>query len=59
MGLSWSGINEENHIVSGNWIALLIDDSLGAILSVPFVRTILFPIPICPRTDSSTNLQPV
>src|SRR6218665_2942009 len=36
MGLSGSGINEENHIVSGSWIALLIDDSIGTILSVPF-----------------------
>jgi len=36
MGLSGSGINEENHIVNGSWIASLIDDSIGAILSVPF-----------------------
>ena len=36
MGLSGSGINEENHIVSGSWIAWLIDDSIGTILSVPF-----------------------
>ena len=36
MGLSGSGINEENHIVNGSWIAWLIDDSIGAILSVPF-----------------------
>ena len=37
MGLSGSGINEENHIVNGSWIAwLIIDDSIGAILSVPF-----------------------
>ena len=36
MGLSGSGINEENHMVNGSWIALLIDDSIGAILSVPF-----------------------
>jgi len=34
MGLSGSGINEENHIVNGSWIAWLIDD---------FVRTILSP----------------
>jgi len=35
MGLSGSGINEENHniIVSGSWIAWLIDDSIGTILS--------------------------
>jgi len=33
MGLSGSGINEENHIVNGNWIALLINDSIGVILS--------------------------
>jgi len=37
MGLSGSGINEENDIVSGNRIAWLIDDSIGTILSVPFV----------------------
>ena len=36
MGLSGSWINEENHIVNGSWIAWLIDDSIGAILSVPF-----------------------
>ena len=36
MGLSGSGINEENHIVTGSWIARLIDDSIGTILSVPF-----------------------
>ena len=36
MGLSGSGINEENHFVNGSWIALLIDDSIDAILSVPF-----------------------
>ena len=36
MGLSGSGIYEENHIVSGSWIALLIDDSIGTILYVPF-----------------------
>ena len=36
MGLSGSRINEENHIVNGSWIAWLIDDSIGAILSVPF-----------------------
>ena len=36
MGLSGSGINEENHIVSGSWIAWLIDDSIGTILFVPF-----------------------
>ena len=40
MGLSESGINEENHIVNGNWIAWLIDDSIGAILSVG--------LPFCP-----------
>src|SRR6218665_312426 len=45
MGLSRSGINKENHIVNGSWIALLIDDSIGAILSVPFC-----PLPFCPRT---------
>ena len=36
MGLSGSGINEENYIVSGTWIAWLIDDSIGTIFSVPF-----------------------
>ena len=36
MGLSGSGINEENHNVNGSWIAWLIDDSIGAILPVPF-----------------------
>ena len=36
MGLSGSGINEKNHIVSGSWIAWLIDDSIGTILSVLF-----------------------
>src|SRR6218665_711877 len=36
MGLSGSGINEENHTVNGSWIALLIDDSIVAILPVPF-----------------------
>jgi len=36
MGLSGSGINEENNIVNGSWIARLIDDSIGDILSVPF-----------------------
>ena len=45
MGLSGSGINEENHIVNGSWIAWLIDDSIGAILSVPFC-----PLLFCPRT---------
>ena len=48
LGLSGSGINEENHIVSGSWIAELIDNSISTILSVPFcpyhfVRTILSP----------------
>ena len=33
MGLSGSGITEENHIVNGSWIAWSIDDSIGAILS--------------------------
>ena len=33
MGLSGSGINEENHIVNRSSIAWLIDDSIGAILS--------------------------
>ena len=43
MGLSGSGINEENHIVNGSWIAWLIDNSISAILSVGyyFVHTIL------------------
>jgi len=45
MGLSGKGINEENHIVSGSWIACLIDDSIGTILSVPFCSQ-----PFCPRT---------
>ena len=36
MGLSESGINEENHIVSGIWIAWLIDDSISTILFVSF-----------------------
>ena len=36
MGLSGSEIYEENHIVNGSWIAWLIDDSIGTILSVPF-----------------------
>ena len=36
MGLSGNGINEENYIVSGSWIAWLIDDYIGIILSVPF-----------------------
>ena len=36
MGLSGSGINEENYIVSGSWIAWLIDDSIGTILPIPF-----------------------
>jgi len=36
MGLGGSGISEENHIVSGSWIAWLIYDSIGTILSVPF-----------------------
>ena len=36
MGLSGSRINEENHIVSGSWIAGFIDDSIDIILSVPF-----------------------
>ena len=36
MSLSRSGINEENHIVSGSWIAWLSDDYIGTILSVPF-----------------------
>ena len=35
MGLSGSGINEENHIVRGGWISWLIDDSI--------LRTILSP----------------
>ena len=33
MGPIGSGINEENYIVSGSWIAWLIDDSIGTILS--------------------------
>jgi len=45
MGLSGSEINEENHIVNGSWIARLIDDSIGAILPVPFC-----PLPFCPRS---------
>ena len=36
MGLSGSGINEESHIVNDSWIAWLIGDSIGTILSVPF-----------------------
>ena len=36
MGLSGREMNEENHIVNGSWIAWLIDDSIGAILSVRF-----------------------
>src|SRR6218665_1387796 len=36
MGLSGSGINEETHIVSGSWIAGLVDDSIGTILSMLF-----------------------
>ena len=36
MVLSGSGINEENYIVNRSWIAGLIADSIGAILSVPF-----------------------
>ena len=36
MGLSGSGIKEENDIVSGSWIAGLIVDAIGTILSVPF-----------------------
>ena len=55
MGVSESGISEENHIVSRSWIAWLTDDSIGTILSVyHFVRTILSvpfcPIPFCYRT---------
>ena len=46
MGLSGSGINEEHCIVSGNWIAWLIDNSIGTILSVPFRS-----LPFCPRAD--------
>ena len=45
MGLSGSRINEENRIVNESWIAWLIDDSIGTILSVPFC-----PLPFCPRT---------
>jgi len=33
VGLSGSGINEKNHIVSGSWIVLLIHDSIQTILS--------------------------
>jgi len=33
MGLRGSVTNEENHIVSGSWIACLTDDSIGTILS--------------------------
>jgi len=53
MGLSGSGINAENHIVIGSWIAWLIDNSIGAILSVPFC-----PLPFCPRTKESLTLYP-
>ena len=45
MGLSGSGITEENHIVNGSWIAGLIDDSIGAILFVLF----------CPRTRQANR----
>ena len=50
MGLSGSGKNEENHIVNGSWIAGLIDDSIGAILSVIFFVRTICPLPFCPRT---------
>ena len=53
MGLSGSGINEENHIVNGSWIAWLIDDCIGAILSVPFC-----PLPFYPKTNGSCNHHP-
>ena len=43
MGLSESGINEENNFASGRWIASLIDDSIGTILSVPFCNLSFFP----------------
>ena len=43
MGLNGSGINEENHIVSGSWIARLIDDSVRKILSVPICSLPFFP----------------
>jgi len=33
MGLSGSRIIEKNNIVNGSWIAWLIDDSIGTILS--------------------------
>jgi len=42
MDLSGSEINEDNHIVSGSWIAWLIDDSISTILSVPFCPTTLW-----------------
>ena len=51
MGLSGSWVNEENHIVSGSWIALLIDDSISTILSVPFC-----PLPFCPRTPPTIRV---
>ena len=50
MGLSGSGIDEENHILSGSWIAWLIDDSIGIILSVPF-----YPPTFCLRTAKTTD----
>ena len=52
MGLSGIGINEENHIVNGSRIAWLIDDSIGAILSVPFCT-----LPFCPKTIRLTCLN--
>ena len=53
MGLSGSGVNEENYIVSESWIAWLIDDSIGTILSVPFC-----PLPFCPGT-AQTNEEKI
>jgi len=50
MGLIGSGFNEENHVVSGSWIAWLIDDSIGTILSVPFRPYHFFLEPILPYT---------
>jgi len=61
MGRSGSGINEENHIVSGSWIAWLIDYSIGTILFVPFCPLPFFlepseVVPCCRVCRPTANL---
>ena len=58
MGLSRSGIKDENHIITGSWIAWLIDDSIGTILSPTILSVPFCPLPFCPRTHEVSQIEP-